>query len=48
MSSNRNFCENNLSHLRISKIQILQIAKDKEGLGDFDDVYHISSFLQAI
>lgn len=37
---------NILSHLRITKVQTRLIAKEMEDLGDFDDAFSISSFLQ--
>jgi hypothetical protein len=37
---------NVLSHLRITKVQTRLIAKDMEEIGDFDDAFSISSFLQ--
>ncbi|MCE8429861.1 MAG: hypothetical protein J5U19_15920 [Candidatus Methanoperedens sp.] len=37
---------NILSHLRITKVQTRLIAKEMEDLGDFDDGFSISSFLQ--
>ncbi len=37
---------NVLSHLPVTKVQIRLIAKDIEELGDFDDGFSISSFLQ--
>lgn len=37
---------NILSHLGITNVQIRLIAKEMEGLGDFDDGFSISSFLQ--
>lgn len=37
---------NILSRLRITKVQTRLIAKDMEEIGDFDDVFSISSFLQ--
>jgi hypothetical protein len=37
---------NILSSLRISKVQTRLIAKEMEDLGDFDDAFSISLFLQ--
>lgn len=37
---------NILSSLNITKVQTRLIAKDFEKLGDFDDVFSISSFMQ--
>ncbi|MDD5474851.1 MAG: hypothetical protein PHU34_12020 [Candidatus Methanoperedens sp.] len=37
---------NILSHLPVTKVQVRLIAKDIEELGDFDDGFSISSFLQ--
>lgn len=37
---------NILSHLGITKVQTRLIAKEMEDLGDFDDAFSISSFLQ--
>jgi hypothetical protein len=39
---------NILSNLPITKVQTRLIAKDLEGLGDFDDVFSISSFMQEL